>query len=456
MRAEPEARRLRGRMTVWVPPEGIAGRAVCFRAWANAPQVGARLEVGGAVSWSPDRTAFTVTLPAPPTGPVEISLVYTLTVPARTTGYGLMQKLPDGRMVLYYPYPELARVESGRCRLDPPWPHGDLLQADVAHFAVRLAGPPGMEVAASGVERAAGEGVWEIRAAFLRNFVLVLGPMAAEEVQTPAGVRVRAWTAEGDGRRMAELAADALSRFSEAFGPYPHADLEVVEVPLAGGAAGVEAGALVLIGEDVRVMEAPMDGLDLLGFVVAHEVGHQWWYELVGNDARREPWLDESLTNWSSVWWVEQAHGAEAAEMAWDPLVLLPYRLRLAEGDLPLDLPVDRLGSDLDYAAIVYGKGAWAFEALRREIGEERFFAFLRRYLSENRWGWATGERLRAALAAEAGEAAAEAFFAKWVRGKGITAADLPEGGPMAQLLSDPSMGELMRALLEAAMQNRP
>jgi aminopeptidase N len=194
--------------------------------------------------------------------------------------------------------------------------------------------------------------------------------------------------------------------------------------------------------------------LDVLGFVVAHEVAHQWWYGMVGNDARREPWLDEAMMNWSSAFWVEQARGPEAARTAWDLLVLLPYRLRLTEGDLPLNLPADDY-SMLDYAAIVYGKGAWMMEVLRREMGEERFFAFLRRYLEKHRWGWATGESWRETLGEVWGKERAEAFFRKWVTGNGITPADLPPS-ELGALLEDPSLGPLLRSLLEAMMEAQP
>lgn len=93
--------------------------------------------------------------------------------------------------------------------------------------------------------------------------------------------------------------------------------------------------------------------VDLLGFVVAH----QGWYGVVGSDAHREPWLDEGLANGSAVWWIEGAHGREAAETAWDLLVLLPYRLQRMDRDLPLNLPAEDY-DDLAYAGVVYGRGA--------------------------------------------------------------------------------------------------
>ena len=481
---EPQSGRLRGRLILTFPYErGAPLRALCFRAWANAPASGgSRLEVGiirqggrpVSPNWSLDRTAFTVTLPSPlqPGETVELEMPFTVTIGARAGGYGLMQKTGDGRLVLYYGYPELARIQEGRCVLDPPWENGDLHQAEAAHFALRLRLPEGMALAASGVtvRESAGPGGWqtvEIVAPYTRNFVMVAGEMRRISVERD-GIRVNGFyrnAPAAEARRALEDAADALERFGRAFGDYPLAELDVVEVPLRGGAAGVEASGLVMIGEDLYGMGdlnglfgglSPGGGtLDLLGFVVAHEVAHQWWYGMVGNDAHREPWLDEGLTNWSAVFWVEQAHGPEAARMTWDLLVLFPYRFRLMEGDLPLNMPAERY-SPWDYAAIVYGKGAWMMEVLRREMGEERFFAFLRRYLQRHRWSWATGDSWRETLAEFMGKERAEAFYQRWVTGAGVTEKDLPPSETLDPLLRDPTMAALLRSLLELLMQAQP
>ncbi|WP_448595503.1 M1 family aminopeptidase, partial [Thermoflexus hugenholtzii] len=477
---EPDRGRLRGRLILSFPyQEGPSLSALCFRVWAHAPSSGSsRLEVGEVrvgdrsvrPAWSGDRTAFTVTLPVPlrAGGEISLEMPFTVTVGSRAGGYGLLQKTPDGLLVLYYGYPELARIREGRCVLDPPWENGDLHQAEAAHFALRLRLPEGTALSASGVivQEASGPPGWrevEIVAPYVRNLVLVAGEME-EIVRERNGVRVRGFFRKAgarEARRAVEDALDALERFGEAFGPYPFSELDLVEVPLRGGAAGVEAGGLIMIGEDVfgmgdlsGMLGGTSGGLDLPGFVVAHEVAHQWWYGMVGNDAHREPWLDEALTNWSSAFWVEKARGPEAAQATWDLLVLLPYRLRLAEKDLPLNLPTDDY-SMLDYAAIVYGKGAWMMEVLRREMGEERFFAFLRRYLEKHRWGWATGESWRETLGEVWGKERAEAFFEKWVAGDGITSKDLPPS-EFGALFEDPSLGPLLRTLLEALMQAQP
>jgi aminopeptidase N len=48
---------------------------------------------------------------------------------------------------------------------------------------------------------------------------------------------------------------------------------------------------------------------DYLEGVVAHEVGHQWFYNLVGNDQLDDPWLDESLTQFATLQYFTDAYG---------------------------------------------------------------------------------------------------------------------------------------------------
>lgn len=86
------------------------------------------------------------------------------------------------------------------------------------------------------------------------------------------------------------------------------------------------------------------------------------------------------------------------------------------------------------------------YEALRREVGEERFRAFLWRYAAENRFRWATAARWRAALAATIGAEAAARQPAE----------ALPPPGPFSAILEDPALGGLLRDLLRALIALQP
>ena len=249
--------------------------------------------------------------------------------------------------------------------------------------------------------------------------------------------------AESAGKSALDTAARAIEIFGARFGAYPYPELDVVEVRL-GGVAGMESTELVMIGSGLYA-EDPLAGmgeiapgaagLSVLGFTTAHEVAHQWWHGVVGSDAYKQPWLDESLTNWSSELYVAESSGADAGLLARDLFIAIGYRRTLAHGDVRLDQPVDAFSAS-EYGTIVYGKGALMYAALRRQLSDTQFFEFLRSYYDRHRFARASGDDWRATLVAVAGQPVADAFYAKWVTGASIAPADLPPGGPMDALLS--------------------
>jgi aminopeptidase N len=145
---------------------------------------------------------------------------------------------------------------------------------------------------------------------------------------------------------------------------------------------------------------------------IAHEAGHQWFYNLVGNDQLDEPWLDEALTQYVTYLYYRDVYGPSAADSfrqsflsRWD---------RVDRAEIPIGLPaVDYYGGPT-YGAIVYGRGPLFFEALAEEMGPQAFETFLKDYTQQHKWGIGTGEALRD-LAESHSDWDLSAVFAEWV-----------------------------------------
>jgi aminopeptidase N len=73
-----------------------------------------------------------------------------------------------------------------------------------------------------------------------------------------------------------------------------------------------------------------------LEVTVAHEVAHQWWYSLVGNDVQTESWLDEALASYSQIVYQEAIHGPAAAEGELEGFRERYRRVVAAERDAPV------------------------------------------------------------------------------------------------------------------------
>ena len=89
---------------------------------------------------------------------------------------------------------------------------------------------------------------------------------------------------------------DSLLFFNSKFGEYPYRQISVVKTPFLYG--GMEYPNLVMIADNI------VEKKDMAR-VIVHELAHQWWYGVVGNDQIREAWLDESITEYSAFLFFE-------------------------------------------------------------------------------------------------------------------------------------------------------
>jgi aminopeptidase N len=212
------------------------------------------------------------------------------------------------------------------------------------------------------------------------------------------------------GRVALYQAVAAVQIYSDQFGPYPYREMTVVQAPLTF--RGMEFPGMNLIGSQVYNRYRQ----DLENLVV-HEIAHQWWYNQVGSDQTRTPWLDEGLAEWTMYAYYFGRYGYTAAERLREQRWQIPIRYAVQTGtDRPIGLPVKSYGRD-DYERTVYAKGALFFATLRDEIGEAAFQKLLREYLNRYCWRIATPADFQA-LASEVAGRDLSAFFDRWVVGK--------------------------------------
>ena len=88
-----------------------------------------------------------------------------------------------------------------------------------------------------------------------------------------------------------EVTEKALTTFEKLFGAYGRQKLSLVIAPFVNG--GMEYSELIVVNDQLK--DAAREE------TIAHEVAHQWWFMKVGNDQAREPWIDESLAEFSAA-----------------------------------------------------------------------------------------------------------------------------------------------------------
>jgi hypothetical protein len=387
--------------------------------------------------------------PVPPGGAAEIGLAFTTTVPTAAEGSPLHAFEPStGTWVLPHWFPILAGFdpETGWA-IDPFSPSGDPIFAEAALYDVRLIAPSGLVLVASGarvdVSRRGDEALHRFVTGPSRGFALVVDDDFASSSREVGGTTVTASFNPGHeaaGETVLAAGVAALARYNELFGPYPYDDLDLVETPFSafGGVVASEQPQLVLMGGDFYgAAGQPAAPPEATAGVVAHEVAHQWWYGLVGNNPNRHAFIDEGMAELSRTLFLEGQFGPEVGAAYRADLRRGYEAFAAGAGDQVVDQPTDAFVPPEGYFPTAYGRAALGFLALRAEIGDDAFFAALRDYVDRERFRVAQPADLRAAFERAAGRDLG-GFWGAWFETAGPLPS-APAAGPATAPVGTPA-----------------
>lgn len=397
--------------------------------------------------------------------------------------FGLLA-MGDGILVAASAFPMVAPYRDGTFDDTAPPTMGDVAWNHMAAFEVRTIVPGGVTVVTNlvdGVAKGAAPGepdatIVTSSGAPVREFVVVAGRDLAEQSVKVGKTRVRSVYRPRDergGMLALDAAVAALKSYEKRFGPYPYVELDVAEATLVGGAGGVEFGGLVLVAgmlyrtSELGDLAGLLEGLggppmpehapgaldDVLEFTVAHEVAHQYFAGLVGNDSRRFPSLDEPLAQYMAAVAYEDRHGEEAAKRMLESSVKMNYAIYRALGgpDRTVLRDTSTFQSTVEYAGLVYGKAPYAWVALADEMGDDELHEALRTAIDEHRYRITTTEGFLASVEAAAGEGApVRATLRRWLEEThGDEDLDLADPGAfvLSAILPPDLFAELARTL---------
>jgi aminopeptidase N len=247
--------------------------------------------------------------------------------------------------------------------------------------------------------------------------------------QDVAGTTLSLWTAPTLDSTVAEqtlaVAADALRFYNERFGSYPAREIDLVQVDPSGALGIAWAGMLFLDGPALLGTYGAHNP-EGLATVVAHEMAHLWWGILVGGDSNKHGYIQEGLATVSSLLFVAEALGPEAAGVQLDAWVTGPALSLLAAGDAIVDLPVAAGDDEHIRSAAAYGKGSLGFLAIRQQIGADAFEAALRDLASRYAWSEMTPAQLRAGFERASGQDLS-ALWSRWFEEAAMTREEIEE-----------------------------
>lgn len=360
-----------------------------------------------------DTSLATLPLPAPlePGDRATVALDFVTTIPLDpVTSYGMFGYFSDSASYnLAQWLPLLAGWDPANgWLLDVPNTVGDPVFSNSALFDITLTAPAGITFVTSGVE-VAQEPVGPLTthrwtAGPMRDFVISAGTDLQVISQQVGETTINSWYFSGyeePAKLVLQYGVDSFEVFSRNFGAYPYTEMDLVQTRLGDQAAGVEFPGIMYIG---TYHYDPSS--DYLRFTVVHEVAHQWWYGLVGNNQYLHAFIDEAMANESSMIYRQEIDGPEAAEQWILDYLKRPYITMLFGnfGDMVVDQPSADFLTNTPYGRIIYGKGALGFDAIRRQIGDDAFFQGLQAYVAEHRFGIAQPDDLLAAFESASGQ----------------------------------------------------
>jgi hypothetical protein len=373
-----------------------------------------------------------IDLPAPlaPGGQTQLELNFSGDVPvdfggnATPSGYGIYN-YSNSIMALANWYPILSVYDSKGWHLDPVSDIGDSVYSDTAFYSVDISAPSDVKVAATGSEiSSTAVDAKTTRHHYLsgpaRDFFIIMSPNFQKAEQTVDGTQINSYyipSHEDGGMAALRVAATSLKIYNQQFGPYPFREFDIAEAPMRY-AAGVEYPGIVIIGDFLYNQS------NQANFVVAdaHEVAHQWWYNVVGNDVFAEPWLDEALTSYTSSLYYEFGPGGTTAAQGligyWEDRYQKVVQAGKDDAVNESLAHFESINDPTVYSYVVYSKGALFFQALRQEIGDQAFFSALRNYYREYQFRIASGDDLLKIFEQAAGRPLGD-FYRKWLNYSG-------------------------------------
>lgn len=320
---------------------------------------------------------------------IQIEIEFNLIIPNSTHRFGWF----DNNINLGNWYPVICVFENGEFDMTPYYATGDPFFSEIANYDIEFVYPGDYEIVSTGEVTISQNGENKVARACamaVRDFAICMSKTSRIDYEHMGKTDVIYMSEDETGDKYAKLSAKALEFFSKTFGAYPYKTISVVKTPFIYG--GMEYPSLVFISNSIDDESEYMK-------VIVHEIAHQWWYAVVGNNEAKEAWLDESLSEYSTALFFK--HHPEY-EISYDDFVndaLASYLLYVdviqtlkGEVNTKMNLSVNEYQNDYEYSYMVYVKGVIMFDSLKNMVGEKNIIAGLKKYYADNKFKFATTE----------------------------------------------------------------
>lgn len=358
---------------------------------------------------------------------IKIYMNYNVAIPsASAIGYGNRFGYGKNTYNLGNFYPIAAVYKDGKWDKHLYNKKGDAFYSDIANYNVTINTPPDYIVASSGDLKDATEHEdyfkWKAKAYGVRDFAFVTSGMLKENETKVDGVVIKSYAASGQKSMKAlEIGAKAMKFFNKKFGKYPYPSFSIVQSDLIGG---MEYPNLIMIDWTQysnislgNTLNSWLTGRLKGDFeeVIVHELAHQWWYGIVGNDEFREAWIDEPLTQYSTFLYLKHTYNKSIYDR-YISLLRINFKSynKATKHKAALDRPLDKFKNEQEYNVLIYNKGTLMFKALNDSLGDTKFYSLLNDVYNNYKFKNITGDELIKLTSKVAGKDMSS-FYDKWL-----------------------------------------
>jgi putative Ig domain-containing protein/peptidase M1-like protein len=333
-------------------------------------------------------TAMKITLPTPLAKGQSTTIGFNLSivVPAGADRFG-----KDGANVFIgNALPVLAIRDTAGWHLDAYTNNGESFYTVISNFDVTLVHPTALQTPATGTSTETSSGsttTTHATATNVRDFAWGAGPFTKITGTSAKGFVVNVYSTSGisaaNAQSMLTTAKNALDVHSGRFGDYPYSEADVV-LDNNFWFGGMEYPGFVL---DVVSSTA-----------LAHELAHQWFYGIVGDDEYTTPWLDEGFTDYATD--LYNGITGSGCGITWQSAAE-----KLTNNMGYWDAHSSR------YSTVIYGYGKCTLHDLRRLIGDTAMTNLMKSYAQSHWYGVSTVADFKAAAQAAAGSTDLTSFW---------------------------------------------
>lgn len=342
---------------------------------------------GQALDFSDKEQALTVQLrqPLPPGGSITVYMDFSLKIPYGSQRLSYYRDIVNGA----HWFPVMSVYDEDKHQWNTT-PYSSTFETDYytsADYEVDINVPDAYQVAMPGTittrnDVKPGRKVVSAVANNTREFVFFASPNFKVDSVTRDGLTIEYFYFDNEpGKkqiidRYIDQAFKAIQFFGDKYGAYPYPDFRIVESYVEGVA--IEYSRVIQMGQVQGQADPAQDT------VFVHEIAHQWFHALIGNDSETESFLDEGFADFSKVYFAEKQGDK-----------LNGFR-SIQVDDSSLELAIASNNDEVgDMASpVYYDKGRQAIYQLYRSVGEEKFDRMMREYFKRYVYKNATIEGL--------------------------------------------------------------